>query len=698
MVSHRLPRRSATTRRQRTATIFLAATAQVAFLSAGSLFGGTVAHAQQTTTAPTPVPATATPSTPAPAPVPEGTMQTIPAATPVAPDSSRTIGGYADPLLAPLVVPPGQAIPPLSTPVAVPRSSVQAYPPYAPEGPVPYHLDHLSSTYIPVDSPMYQMALRLWSMGYIDSAFIEMRPWTRRSLLHMLDQSSRKITDEGNDEAIALLARLKSDLIDEGGENNTSRGTVYGVETVYTRMLGISGQTLRDSFHLGQTISNDYGRPYEPGFNNVTGFSSVNEVGRFSLYVRGEYQHAPSGPGYSTVDTGNPLAPGGLTETLSTIDGIAYPGPNNYNLNQATIPSGPIAVQNPFRIQEATLSFHYLGHEFSGGKSDNWVGPGLGGGMLWSNNAENVYSFRINRVEPFHVPYFSAIFGNLRYDFFVGSLKGHTYPNSPWVHSESFALTPTKDFQFGFGRTVIWGGKGHEPVTLHTFFRSFFNFGDTEGDPLDKNSPQDPGARWVVFNFAWRLPFISHYVTLYTDSIVHDDTSPISAPRRAAYRPGVYLSQFPGLHKLDFRVEAASTDTSTLRSLGGQFNYYEIVQRQGYTNKGFIMGDTIGREAKGGNAWLTYHLGPDEWIQASYLDKKTPKDFIPGGTTQGQFKLDVLKNIRKDVQLDAWVQYERWKAPIYLPQPNNAALHDTTIAAQFTWYPKLHREPGIDGR
>jgi hypothetical protein len=681
-------------------------TIPLAMMLAASTDG--MVRAQQTSV-PTPTPSTEQPAMPVPtapaaqqpaAPAPATAPEALPAypkPVPAAQSEKGAIGGYNDPSEQPLP-PTLQNSPMQQHPTPLPASSLPAMPPYDPDGALMKHLDHLGSTYIPVDSPVYPMALRLYSLGYIDSAFINMRPWTRRVLLHMLDKSAPKITEEGNDEAVALLARLKSDLADEGGENNTSRGKVYGVETVYTRMLGISGQSLRDSFHLGQTIANDYGRPYEPGFNNNTGFSSVNEWGRFSLYVRGEYQHAPSGTGYSTVDTGNPLAPGGLTETLSLVDQIPYPGTNNVHLHQATIPSGPIAAQNPFRLMEATLSFHLLGHEISGGKSDYWVGPGMGGGMAFSNNAEDIYSFRVNRVEPMHIPLFSKVFGDVRYDFFVGSLKGHTYPNSPWMHAETVTLAPTKNVQIAFERTAIWGGQGHEPITLHTFLHSFFNLGDTQGNPNVKYTTSDPGARFSVFSFSWRLPFLRHYVTLYTDSIAHDDVSPPSAPRRAAYRPGFYISQFPGLRKLDLRVEAASTDTSTLRSLGGQFNYYETIQRQGYTNKGFIMADTIGREAKGGNAWLTYHLGPDEWIQASYMDKKTPKDFIAGGTTQGQFKLDVLKTIHKDVQLDAWVQYERWKAPIYMVNAGNAPNHDTAIAAQVTWYPKLKRAVGIDGR
>jgi hypothetical protein len=550
--------------------------------------------------------------------------------------------------------------------------------------------DNLGSAYIPVDSIVYPMALRLYSMGYLDSAFINMRPWTRRSLLHMLQESSPAIIAGNNDQAMDLLAKLDEYLAAEGAELTTpeesyNRGYLYGVHTVYTRLMGIDGQTLRDSFHLGQTIAQDYGRPYEPGFNNITGFSTLNEYGRFSLYVRGEYQYAPSSYGYSTADTGNPLAPGGLAETLSNIDEIPYSG---YNLNQATIPAGPIAAQNPFRLQEATLSFHVLGHEISGGKSDSWDGPGLGSAMDWSNNAEDIYSFRINRVEPMTIPWVSRVLGPLRYDFFVGSLKGHTDPNSPWVHSEIFSFAPTKNFQFAFQRSVIWGGEGHEPVTIHTFLQSFFSFSDTTG--TEKYSVKDPGARFSDFSFSWRLPFLSHHLTLYTDSTTHDDVSPISAPRRAAYRPGIYLSQVPGLPKLDFRVEGVSTDCSTLACQHGNPDYWEVVQLQGYTNKGFIMGDWIGREAMGAQAWLTYHLSANEWVQMEYMKKRTPTDFIPGGTSQNQFKIDVLKRLGKDLELNAWVQVERWKAPIYINNAGNAANKDTAMAVQLTWFPKLH--------
>src|SRR6185437_6981382 len=66
------------------------------------------------------------------------------------------------------------------------------------------------------------------------------------------------------------------------------------VDSVYTRSTVISGTPLRDGYHFGQTIINDYGRPYGEGFNNVTGVTAHAVAGPLSFSVQGEYQHAPA--------------------------------------------------------------------------------------------------------------------------------------------------------------------------------------------------------------------------------------------------------------------------------------------------------------------------------------------------------------------------------------------------------------------
>lgn len=538
----------------------------------------------------------------------------------------------------------------------------------------PYDLDSETgaqgSTYVPVDNWIYPALDRLHALGYVDTAFLGLRPWTRLSIAHMLEESADHIeSDADNNEARGIYLAILREVKPDRYRSTSLQHPHMQFESVYTDLRGIGATPLRDSFHLGQTVVNDYGRPYENGFNNSTGFSARAEAGRFSLYFRGEVQHAPNATGYSPA----------LAAFLSnSVDAIPFAT----NPVQDTIPAGPIAAANDSRVIEANLSYHLLGHEVSLGKNDHWLGPDKGAAMLWSNNAENIYDFEINRIEPLQIPGLSRITGPFRYDFFVGSLKGHTFPNDPWVHMEKISFKPTPDLEFGFDRLTIWGGKGHEPITLHTFLHSFFSFQNVTG--AEKFSAKDPGARFGTFDFSYRLPFLRKWITLYTDSLVHDDVSPISAPRRSGVHPGIYLARVPGFEHLDLRIEGANTDTVSASLQSGQFLYYEAVQRQGPTNKGFLVGDWVGRQGKGGQGWLTYHFSPQEEVHFMYRNAKASNKFIPGGTTQNDFEWYLCKRVRKDFEIRGSIQYERWKAPIYQP----GAQSDTMGRLQITWFPR----------
>ena len=352
---------------------------------------------------------------------------------------------------------------------------------------------NFGSSYIPVDSWIYPAAVRLYELGYLPTAYLGMRPWTRASLEHMLELSAPALRDsEADPETVEIFGALQRELAPE--LNAKGRADV-AVESVYARALGIHGPVLNDSYHLGQTIINDYGRPYEPGWNAMGGYRLEAAAGRFDLSVRGEFQHAPAATGYSAA----------VANTLADLDLTAH-GP------QPGIPQGRIAAVNDVRLLEANLSAHVLGHQISFGKDDAWLGPAQGASMAWSNNAENIYSFRINRIEPLFVPGLSSLVGIFRYDFFVGSLKGHSDPNDPWIHSTKISFKPTPDLEFGFQRSVIWGGKGHVPITVGTFLRSFFSAAGVS--PAVKFSRADPGARFSTFDFTWRVPWQNHLITL----------------------------------------------------------------------------------------------------------------------------------------------------------------------------------------
>ena len=197
-------------------------------------------------------------------------------------------------------------------------------------------------------------------------------------------------------------------------------------------------------------------------------------------------------------------------------------------------------------------------------------------------------------------------------------------------------------------------------------------------------SRNDPGERHSSFDFTWRLPGITKWVTLYSDSIVHDDTSPIDAPRRAAVNPGLFVSHLPHLARVDARVEGVDTDTPAGTQDGGHFIYWEGQYRNGYTNKGNLIGSWIGREGKGGQAWLTYWLSPRESLQLGYRHAKVAAGFLPGGTTQNDFSVRAVIRLKPDIELTSFAQYEAWKAPLLATGSKN----NFTASVQLKYFPK----------
>ena len=92
-----------------------------------------------------------------------------------------------------------------------------------------------------------------------------------------------------------------------------------------------------------------------------------------------------------------------------------------------------------------------------------------------------------------------------------------------------------------------------------------------------KAANKDPGKRDGGFDFSCRVLLLREWLTIYNDSISADDTSPLAAPRRAGFSPGPYRTHFPGLPKLDLRVEAPLTNPVATNGPGRYIhgdNYY----------------------------------------------------------------------------------------------------------------------------
>ena len=214
---------------------------------------GIVASAQ--TTANTPAPA----ATPAAAPVPaaegQDKIESMPGYRQQPSSAQRTEGVSAaagaaqtnpqtNPQTSPQAAPIPQTAPaPVVTPAPpTAQTPYTAMPAYGSAETRPAR-DTDGSAYIPVDSWVYPAMLRLYSLGYVDTAYLAMRPYTRRSALHMLQASEGAIAAGGDVQAQEILSALLTELTDEGVPGKTERGTVYGLQSVYTRMMGVWGRS-----------------------------------------------------------------------------------------------------------------------------------------------------------------------------------------------------------------------------------------------------------------------------------------------------------------------------------------------------------------------------------------------------------------------------------------------------------------------
>src|SRR6266446_10495387 len=236
------------------------------------------------------------------------------------------------------------------------------------------------SPYVPLDSWIYPALDRLIGMGMIESGFSGVWPWTRSECTRLLGEASDRI-DGGSAEAQRTYQLLETEFKEELEGQSTGSPFRARLESVYTRSTEIAGEplSLKDGYTFGQTLINDFGRPYQRGFNSVTGFSAWTTSGRWVAYVRGEYQQSPSAP----------ALPESARLTISKVDPV--PGPP---------PATPISSVNQFQLLDAYVGLNLDNWQVTFGQQSLSWGAGNGGSLTVSNNAPPIKMFRISRISP----------------------------------------------------------------------------------------------------------------------------------------------------------------------------------------------------------------------------------------------------------------------------------------------------------
>jgi membrane-associated phospholipid phosphatase len=533
----------------------------------------------------------------------------------------------------------------------------------------------MGSPYVPLDSWIYPAMERLAALGYVRTAILGLRPWTRLECARLMSEASDLQPEaDGTSEVQELYSSLAREFQSEAEGMEGEHYVHAQIESVYAQSLSVSGKPLTDNLHFGQTVLNDYGRPYQEGFNSVVGTSGWTTAGPFVVYARGEYQSAPSAPS---------LSPAAL-DFISSADGLP-----------ANPPAMPIAATSRFRLLDAYVGMNLANWQISFGKQSLWWGPGEDGAMLFTNNAEPLNKmFRISRVSPFRLPWVFSYLGDIRMEWFIGQVSGYQFLNntqsgSPIIIGQygrslsdqpiltggkvSFKFTP--NFEISWGKTTIFGGTGN-PVTLKTLAQATFNV-HVKGEAL--------GDGRSGLDFAYRIPKLRNWLSFYADAFQEDEISPFNRPYKSAFQSGLYLVRFPGIPKLDFRVEGGATSPVNFPTCNGCY-YSNSQYLNGYTNNGELMGTWVGRAAQGEAIRSNYWLGPQKKIGIELRHRKIDRQFLPQGGTQNDIAVNGDFFLKSGFRLSGTAQYERWQIPLL------AANRQSNITASFQlgYWPQAH--------
>lgn len=523
------------------------------------------------------------------------------------------------------------------------------------------------SAYVPLESWVYPVIDRLAALGFVHSNFDSERPFTRLECARIAAEAAEKADAYDAAENVrAMVASLQQEFASEGTiweGTSDNRGAV--LESVYTRATEIAGPVLRDGYHFGQTLYNDYGRPYARGFNSITGLSARATSGPVVMYFRGEYQHAPANPNY-TAEQKSFIVP---LDSGSPVVDNRFPAADR------------------FQVLDAYVGLNIGHNQFTLGQQSLWWGPGTGGPFMLTNNAEPVKMARLSRTTPMQLPPLLSWLGPMRYEMFVGQLDGyHSLFNhdtlfgphigtQPFIQGQRFTFKPTPNFEFGFTRTGLFGGTGY-PLTTAYFLRATFS-----GNNPYPGDDKDPGDRRTGFDLTYRIPFLRDRLTFYLDEFSEDEFTPVFIPRRSAMHPGIYLSKLPKLPKVDLRVEGIYTDIPSFSGPG--FFYHNFAYRDGFTNNADLLGSWIGREGRGVYATSTVWFSPRNTLQLGYREATADKEFIGGGHYQdGNISAKFL--IGTGLTLSGMLQYENWRFPVLAP----------TLQTNFTSSVQITYEPG----
>ena len=421
----------------------------------------------------------------------------------------------------------------------------------------------LSSTNIPLDSPIYLYLDKLSGLGLVESDIKGIRPYSKSEAVRLLREAEGRLA-AGASPGLAdeLVARLNELLPREaalyGDPAQAPRFDYNPLAAARVRYVNLDGAP----------------RSY---------FRAVNDPGNDGVFGIGSGLRPPNPYPYPTQQRGSEGTP-----LFENNDGVVYRSGSNLDLrlsgeaylgSKASLLVEPMLLwSEPDDEPRLLLNKGYLklggeGLELELGRDENWLGIGYRGALTLSDNAKNFDLIKLSSPEPVSSRYLWDLKYSLIFSRFEKSVTDGV-TRQPFFLAGKISLKPSENSEFGInlGRQV--GGPGVNN-----------SFGDSMSG-LVGGTGADNSNSVAGFELRFRFPWLKN-AELYGEYSGEDAAA--FWPIVESYIAGFYIPRLTDSGRDDLRFEYFR---------GNQILYTNGTFPEGYLRYGLPIGDSQGGGAQ----------------------------------------------------------------------------------------------------
>ena len=424
----------------------------------------------------------------------------------------------------------------------------------------------VSSTNVPLDSPIYFYIEKLAGFGLISSDIKGIRPFSKSEVVRLVKEAQGNLQQASGTRDTTLAKQILKNLKDlfprelAFSEEKNRKAKPFDITP-------LSSARMRYVYLYGKPRSYDR-KVHDPGNDGVFGIGQgLRPANPYPTPVQ---HHGSEGTPLSENNEGTIYRNGHSLELR--LAGEAYLG--QY---AAAMIEPQLLVSTEGQGADVTINRGYLkigggAAELEVGRDASWLGLGYRGAITLSNNSRNLDLVKISSPEPFQSDWFSFL-GKMKYSVIISQLD-ETVTNGvkrqPWFYALKFSTKPTENLEIGgnLGRQV--GGPGVE-----NGFGSIMRgvIGGTNSD----NSNSLAGLE-----LRYRIPYLNN-TELFAEFSGEDTAS--FWPIVESYQAGIFIPCLTSACRDDLRFEYFR---------GNNILYTNSTFPGGYIYKGLPLGHAQG--------------------------------------------------------------------------------------------------------